>query len=163
MFRVATAMVLGGVMMLAAATLPPSPAFAQSAEESVATRIAGMKQIGANMKAIGGFLKGGKRAGTIETVGLRGQAIAAFAEKIPAMFPKGTGPGALPGKTRAKAEIWTDWNGFVAAAMKMKAGGEALVAAAESGDKAKVGAALKMTGASCGQCHKPYRGPKLTN
>ena len=59
------------------------------------------------MKGIGGFLKGGKGAGTAADAALRGRAIAAAAAKMPAMFPKGTGIDDLGlEKTGAKAAIW---------------------------------------------------------
>ena len=37
--------------------------------------------------------------------------------------------------------------------------GAQLVAAAESGDMAQIGEAVKSVGAACGDCHKPFRAP----
>jgi cytochrome c556 len=34
-----------------------------------------------------------------------------------------------------------------------------LQAAAAAGDQAAFGAAFQQTGATCGACHRPYRGP----
>jgi cytochrome c556 len=71
---------------------------------------------------------------------------------IPSVFEKND----MPAVTRAKAEIWTDWDGFVATAnaQSLVATGIANTAALGGLDagKAKVG------DIDCGSCHTPYRG-----
>ena len=79
-------------------------------------------------------------------------ALATMFAMIPSVFEKND----MPGVTRAKAEIWQDWDGFVATAnaQSIVAAGIATTAATiglEAG-KAKVGEI------DCGSCHDPYRG-----
>lgn len=59
--------------------------------------------------------------------------------------------------TRAKAEIWSDPEGFRNAAVNFgKKIGE-LSAAVDTGDRAQIGAALQATGKTCKGCHDNYR------
>jgi cytochrome c556 len=62
-------------------------------------------------------------------------------------------------RTRAKDEIWENWADFEMAANALVEAGAQLVAAAESGDMAQIGEAVKSVGAACGDCHKPFRAP----
>ncbi len=136
---------------------------AASAKDPVKVRQAAMKQLGGNLKGVAGFLKGGRRAGTAETVALRGQSIAAIADRIPAMFPKGTGNDEL-GKavTRAKSAIWEKPDAFKSAARTVRKNAEALTAAAAAGDKAAIGAALKALGKEgCAGCHRTFRAKRM--
>ncbi len=83
-------------------------------------------------------------------------AVAAFADKMAALFPEGSGTG----DTRALAKIWEDWPGFEKAIAANKEAAVALASVAATGDAGATGAALKALGASCGGCHKPYRAEK---
>lgn len=76
-------------LCLGVSATPMSSVQAQSGDP-VKVRQAAMKQNDQNLRAVGGFLKGGKRAGTAETVALRGQALAALFARLPSLFPKGT-------------------------------------------------------------------------
>lgn len=78
-----------------------------------------------------------------------------FFEGFPARFPAGSGSG----DTRALPAIWTDRAGFEAANTNMLTQLRNLQAAANAGDSAAFGAAFQQTGATCGACHRPYRGP----
>ena len=49
--------------------------------------------------------------------------------------------------------------GFETANTNMLTQLRALQAAANAGDQAAFGAAFQQTGATCGACHRPYRGP----
>lgn len=153
-------------LMLAAgvvATVPVAVSFAQSATETVNTRRALMKELGSHSKAIADFLKGSedpktaRELGTIGDMELRGEAVAAIAVRIVAMFPAGTGVDTLPNATGAKPEIWSDAAGFAAAANTLKTLAEATQKAAESGDKAALAKAFAAMGKSCGGCHTKYR------
>jgi cytochrome c556 len=70
-------------------------------------------------------------------------------------FPEGSGEG--PPETYAKAEIWSDPEGFKAAFDKAIAASEAL---AMTADEASFKAAFPAVGASCGGCHENFRRPK---
>lgn len=72
------------------------------------------------------------------------------------MWVEGTEQGAVEG-SRAKAEIWTDAEGFDAAFTKLQ---EASAALMEVSDLDAVKAGMNDVGKSCGGCHDDYRGPK---
>jgi cytochrome c556 len=63
------------------------------------------------------------------------------------------------GGNRAKAEIWTDTDGFKAEDMKLAAATTALAAVAGDGLDA-MRAAFGPVGQSCGSCHETYRAPR---
>ena len=127
-------------------------------DDPIKVRRAAMKQLGAHMKGVGGFLKGGRRAGTAETVALRGQSMAAIAARIPALFPKGTSLADGKGETGAKPVIWEQWSGFQKAAAALATEANKLSAAAESGDKAAIKVAMGSLGKNgCGGCHRTFR------
>ncbi len=129
---------------------------AQSADP-VAVRQALMKQNNAMLKNVKRFLKGHKRAVSAEDLALNGVILAGNADTILRLFAKGRGSG----KTRAKAEIWQDWNGFKAAAANFKAEAMKYSKAAESGDKAVIKkAANRLNKSGCNGCHSKYRAPK---
>lgn len=78
-----------------------------------------------------------------------------FFQGLPARFPEGSGVG----ETRALPAIWSDRAGFETANTNMVTQLRALQAAANTGDQAALAAAFQQTGATCGACHRPYRGP----
>jgi cytochrome c556 len=53
----------------------------------------------------------------------------------------------------SKAEIWTNWDDFVAKANVLQVAAEGAVIT----DQASIGAALGAMGKTCGACHKVYR------
>jgi cytochrome c556 len=61
--------------------------------------------------------------------------------------------------TRAKAEIWTDMDGFRAEDMKLAAATTTLAAVAGDGLDA-MRAAFGPVGQACGSCHEAYRAPR---
>jgi cytochrome c556 len=63
-------------------------------------------------------------------------------------------------RTRAKQEIWIDWEGFAAAARALEKASATLAAATSGDDPATVKAAIEATGKSCSSCHKAFRKPK---
>jgi len=131
--------------------------------DDVKIRKAMMKELSGHNKSIKKYLKGHKdpkkeaRLGSPGDVEFRAQAMAGLAKSMLARFPKGSGGEG----TRAKAEIWSDWAGFEAAANKLAAEAKKLEAAAAAGDKAKISAVMKTFGKNaCGTCHQKYRAPK---
>ena len=138
-----------------------------SAADAVKTRQAMMKENSTHVKAIMKYLKGNKdpkkeaKLGTAGDVELRAIALEGIAKRLPAMFPKGTSLKDMPGKTRAKPEIWTQSAKFKAAANKLASWSKDLEKAAATGDKAKIAAAMRGFGKeTCSNCHKTFRGPK---
>jgi cytochrome c556 len=122
--------------------------------ESADKRIGMMKELGQNMKAIAGVAKG-EMAYSPE-LNAKAARVDAIADALPDLFPEGSGGP----KTRSKDEIWSDKAGFTKALAEFKAATTNLVAAVETGDQGKIGAALGATGKTCGGCHKPFRAPE---
>lgn len=58
-------------------------------------------------------------------------------------------------KSEALDVIWTDWDGFTKASVKMKTEAEAVLAAAD--DQSELSKAFIGLGQSCKACHKTYR------
>ena len=61
------------------------------------------------------------------------------------------------GKTRAKAEIWSDAAGFDSAARDAEAAASAFSAAAGSGNEAEIADKLDVLLDTCKSCHREYR------
>lgn len=116
-----------------------------------------MKENGGAMKAASEMAKGEKPYNETEAAAAM-RLIADNLEEFPGMFPENSMEGGDP-PTRAKAEIWSDTAGFEAAAAKTYEAAETAEAAAAQGQEA-FAAALGPVGASCGDCHDMFRGPK---
>ncbi|ABC23056.1 cytochrome c [Rhodospirillum rubrum] len=82
------------------------------------------------------------------------KAIASIMETLPAAFPEGTAGIA---KTEAKAAIWKDFEAFKVASKKSQDAALELASAAETGDKAAIGAKLQALGGTCKACHKEFK------
>lgn len=123
-----------------------------SAGTVVENRVATMKAQAKNLGAIGAVAKG-KAEYSMALVG-NAEALVQLTKNIEILFPPGS-----KGK-RTKPEIWTDWAAFVKAAEALEKATPGLVVAVKTGDKDKIGAAVKMVGKACGSCHKPFRAPK---
>jgi cytochrome c556 len=147
-------------LLVAGALLMVSGGFiaAQSAAPAdiIKARQDNLKDMGAQMKAIGDQLKSGKldKAVTIEAA----KKLATYAKALPNWFPAGTGSEAGV-KTAAKPEIWTQRADFEAAAAKLAPEADKLVQVAETGDADAIGAQMKALGGTCGGCHKAFRVP----
>jgi cytochrome c556 len=132
-----------------------APSLALEPGEAIALRQAIMKSNGAHFVAI----KSAIAAGSGKAVALQANAIAAIAPNIHLAFPKGSGPGA--GKTRAKANIWTEWDKFNADAKRLQTLALELAQVARTNDKRKMGAQFaKLARMGCGGCHDTFRAKK---
>jgi cytochrome c556 len=126
--------------------------FAQ--QDVIEKRQKAMKGNSANAKAIKAAVES-KDYATIET---KAKDIMGTAEKIPDLFPKGS----TKGKTKAKAEIWDNWDDFRKNAKNLgKAAGE-LAEAAKAKDDAAITAKVKAVSGACGNCHKANRAEKYS-
>jgi len=128
-----------------------------SAAEAPEARHEYFEDFGDATKAINGELKGSSPS--IETIRRHAAELHAQAQRLPGWFPAGSGPDASP-RTRAKAEIWSDPEGFARAQQAFLAATQRFDAAARSGDVAAVRAALPDLQSSCKGCHDRYRGPE---
>ncbi len=102
--------------------------------------------------------------GQLARIAVNAQTIAINAQHIPMLFPEGS-MGTPEIKSRAKAEIWQDWDGFKASAQKLQEAATALMKLTKDADKmgtttAQVGQAMKALGGACKNCHKKFRQPK---
>ena len=115
------------------------------------------EEMGRAMKGINTELKGGSP--DVAAIQRHAALIARYGPQILSWFPEGSGPEA--GRTRAKAEIWTDAATFRAAQQRMEQASGAFNRAAQSGDLAAIRGALPELTDSCKNCHDKFRGPEL--
>jgi cytochrome c556 len=74
------------------------------------------------------------------------------------MWPEGTAQGETEG-SRAKAEIWSDMEGFEANWTDLQTATATLASAAGT-DLESLRGAMGAVGSACGACHDDYRGPR---
>ena len=152
-----------GLVVSAAILLPPlgSAVMADGHADAVKARQQAMKDIGGHMKAIGKFVKNGE--GTADEAAKHADALQVAAGNVPGLFEVEVTQeeSASVAKNRAKAEIWSDWAGFEAAAGTLGEEAGKVASALRGGDVAAYGPALQSLGKNgCGGCHEKYRGPK---
>ena len=111
-----------------------------------------MKNNSENTKAI----KAAVEAKDYATIEAKARDIMGNADKILGFFPKGSDTG----KTKAKAEIWQNFDEFSKNPAKLKTAASELAAAAKAGDEAAVTAKVKGVSDACGGCHKAFRAEK---
>jgi cytochrome c556 len=141
---------------VAVATLASAPviAAAPAPQDIVNARMAGMKKMGAAMKAIGEQLKTATPDKNV--VAAAAQTITGAAKAQGKLFPANTARSAGL-KTDALPAIWTDRKTFDADMAKLVAESTKLAAVAGTGDTAAIGAQMKAVGATCGACHRQFR------
>ena len=108
-----------------------------------------MRTIGGSAKVLGD-MAGGKAAFDAAGATAAKDALIAAAGSIPSVFET---QGADDPESKAKPEIWTGWDGFVAKADALKAAATALDVASLEGTQAGMGA----VGGVCKDCHSTYR------
>jgi len=117
-------------------------------------RNAAMKSVGGNMKKLGGAIAGGNAADAEAAA----KAISAIAAKVPELFKDKS----IPAESRSKPEIWENLADFNAKAAAMGTEADKVAASAAAGTLGSdPKAAISGLGATCGACHKVYRGPKV--
>jgi len=85
---------------------------------------------------------------------------AALAVDVAPLFAPGTSDAEFPGKTRAMAKIWTNFDDVGAKGKAMHEAAAEVIAAANAGDAAAFGAAFGKLGGTCKACHDSYRVPE---
>jgi cytochrome c556 len=111
-----------------------------------------MKNNSADAKAIKAAVEA-KDYATIET---KAKEIMGNAEKLVALFPKGS----TKGKTKATAAIWEKSDDFAKADKNLGKAASELASAAKAKDDAEIGVKVKALGDACGSCHKAFRAEK---
>lgn len=124
-------------------------------EQVLKDRQARMKEQGADMGAIKGFLDGKND---------QAKAVAAATDLVQSLvtltevFPQGTAGPSPDGKYATKPDVWSDWDGFNAARSTAAGKADGLMAATKTGDKAAIQAAFADLGKNgCGGCHSKFR------
>lgn len=129
---------------------------------AVKKRQEAMKAVGGNMKIIAGFVKDSK--GTADEAAVAATKIGEIATAIPEVFKVEATLDEMDavGKNRAKANIWSDWDGFIARGKVLEDESAKMAAALKGGDAGAIEAQFGAFGKEgCGGCHKNYRGPKV--
>jgi len=144
---------LGAVIVFGAANSPD--ALAVEKEQVIKDRQALMKEQASALGSVKGYLED-KADLAKATAGATN--LVQTMSKMPDVFPPGTdGPGP-DGKYAPKAEVWSDWKGFLAARDTATSKAEALLVAVKGGDKAAIQEAFADLGKNgCGACHGKFR------
>jgi len=114
------------------------------------------EEMGDSMKAISRELKGS--APDVGRIQREAATLATLAAQIQTWFPAGSGPD-IHAKSRAKAEIWSNPEGFRQAHETYLRQAESFKRVADGGEIEQIRAAAQELGKSCGSCHDDYRGP----
>ena len=148
---------LAGALAIAGLGLVPQ-ADAQSPMQVHESRVAAMKEIGANM---GVMNANQKEVANHPKVVAAATIINNHAKNIPAWFPAGTDLVAVPngGKNHSKIEIWQNKADFDAAAKGLETVSADMIRIAGGTDNNAVQDQFKKMGPACGACHSKYRSP----
>jgi cytochrome c556 len=130
---------------------------AANAAATIQARQGNYKQFAGALKGISDQLRSGSP--DLGQIRPRAALLADRSVLVQRWFPRGTGPEAGV-RTRAKAEIWSNHQGFLQAGAAFVVAARALNAAAQSGDIARIRAALPAVQRSCGGCHDNFRAPE---
>lgn len=155
-FFTKAALTLGaGAAIIATAGMAGSHS-AKDLEPPVAARHYQMQMVGYHIGILGAVAKG-EMEYDATMVSAAAANIASLAKMEPAtLWTPGTEQGKAAG-SRAKAEIWSDPEGF---AEKFKVMADAATVLVDAGDLDAVRAGMGALGGSCKGCHEKYRGPK---
>ncbi len=123
-----------------------------SQEDDIKKRKGLMKSNNKSAKAI----KGAVKEGDFATIEGNAKKIEANMDNIVALFPEGS----TAKKSRAKAEIWQEWDDFKVKVNDLKNAARQLANAATAKDSEQVQVQYKAVGSSCRSCHKRYRARK---
>jgi cytochrome c556 len=144
---------------IAGALIVTAPASAQS-PAAVAAKVRNdhFHSLGKTFKSAGDQLK--SAAPDLGVVKADAAEVKTYAAQLPSWFPKGSGveSGA---KTRALPAVWTDPQGFAAAAQAFQGESAKFAALTQtSTDVGAIGAQYKTVGHTCGACHDKFRHPE---
>ena len=104
-------------------------------------------------QAVGQIKAGIEEGGDLRRTRFAAQILVRWAETLPAMFPEGT---AIEG-SKALPTIWSDREGFEAAAAAYRDAAQGVMDAAETGDREATNAAFTAMAGTCQACHTAYR------
>ncbi len=133
------------------AALATLPALAATPLEIIQDRQANQKRVGDIADALKKAIADKTSVSTL--VPLMDE-FSARAHRLQTLFPEGTETG---GNTKAKPEIWSDRAGFIKASTNYEVAVDKLASLAKAGDDAGFADQFKVTGGTCGACHRAYR------
>jgi cytochrome c556 len=133
------------------------PAGQLTAAQAYEVRHERYEEMGDSLKAINRELKGS--APDVARIQREAATLAALGEQIPGWFPAGSGPD-VHAKSRAKAEVWSDPQGFAQSHQGYLQQAQSFKRVADGGDVEQIRAAAQVLGKSCGSCHDKYRAPE---
>jgi cytochrome c556 len=125
-----------------------------SVHNIIESRQAGLKKMGAAMKAIVGQLKSG--APDSAKMAAAAQAISAGAQQQHNWFPAGSGPESGL-ETDALPYIWQNRAKFDSIISQLMTESKNLTTVISGNDPAAIGAQVKTVGNVCGDCHHSFR------
>lgn len=145
------------------ASVISSAAFAEghvalNADAAVKARDAQMEMISYHLGILGGMAKGDIAYDQGVAAAAAGNLEAAASMNPAVLWPEGSDSGSN-GETRAKPEIWSDWDGFLKNVQDLQAATSAMAESAGV-DLAALQSAIGPVGGTCGACHRGYRGPE---
>lgn len=137
-------------LLIGAFALVATVAVAETAstDPSVIARRELMEGIGKNTKILGD-MAGGKVAFDAAAAEAAKAVLVASSTEIAAKFE----PNATDAGSKAKPEIWTNWQDFTTKAKGLNAAATAL----DASTLESVQAGMEALGGACAACHKPYR------
>lgn len=147
---------LAGLGLAASSSLAADTGPATPGGKAVVARQAHFKEQNAAFRAINDELR--KDAPDKAVITANATRMKSMAADLPSWFPKGSGPETGL-KTAAKAEIWTDAEGFAGAAAKLQEETVKLEQVAMAGDLDAIKAQVRATGGACKNCHDRFRAP----
>ena len=126
--------------------------------------IDGRKELMRNTSAHFKDLREKAKEGQVAAIAVNAHTMAINARHIPGLYPTGS-MGTPEIKSRAKAEIWQDWDGYTAAAKQLENAATDLMKLTKDADKmgvgsAQVDASIKAVGGACKNCHDKFRVPQ---
>jgi cytochrome c556 len=137
--------------LLALALTVSTSAFAEEAKNYIKYRQAMMKAIGGHTGAASQIIRG--KVNAKGDLVLHAKALADLNAHLTRLFPEGSDFG----ETKAKVEIWEQWDKFQEAALDSKNATAALDRAVAEDDATKIGDAMQAVGRACKGCHKEFR------
>jgi cytochrome c556 len=118
-------------------------------------RIDEMDQMATAMKAISNQINSKKDFADVKK---QASSIREIAERLPTLFPEGSGAG----RTDAKPEIWSNRPGFDAKTLELVLQAKKLEQAATGDDAAGILSQFHMVEHVCSDCHEVFRAKKTT-
>ncbi|MCE2517135.1 MAG: cytochrome c [Alphaproteobacteria bacterium] len=142
-----TLAVIFSSLVLTAATLPA--ATFPAAADVVETRKQEFRNNVTAIKAIRAAIG----EDDLATIASNADIIASWSARMTEYFPEGSDQG----KTNARAEIWSNWEGFTAAARDAEEAATKLAALARNGEIAQMNAGFGALAGTCKSCHMSFK------